>query len=141
MDDEEYKDDPEQTWQQLQAVLNGEDTFLTEQERTALERRYRLGAAVEADLEAFKNKKQTFFKTLNEFYAEQAVKGLKWGDYCRAKCSAPARYVGNGKCVYVSAMCNDLSHDDAAPAKGDEDTWPQADDDDLRAYCVRYKLT
>jgi hypothetical protein len=47
--DDEIEDDAEQTWHQLRAVLDGEDTFLTEQEQAAIERRYRLGAAVEAE--------------------------------------------------------------------------------------------
>jgi hypothetical protein len=41
-----------------------------------------------------------------------SARTVAFGDFVRAKCSAPARAIGNGKCVYVSAMCNDLSVDD-----------------------------
>ncbi len=46
------------------------------------------------------------------------------GDVCRAKCSAPARYIGGGKCLFVSSMCNGLSTDDARPATGGEERFP-----------------
>jgi hypothetical protein len=40
--------DANDTWAQLEAVLNGEETFLTEQEREVIKRRYFTGAALEA---------------------------------------------------------------------------------------------
>lgn len=32
---------------------------------------------------------------------------MKIGQKCIASCGAPAIYIGFGKCVWVSAMCND----------------------------------
>ena len=61
------------------------------------------------------------------------IQSLKWGDQCRAKCGAPARYIGNGRCLFVSASCNDLCKDDAAPPKGNEHEFPLPDDYDLRS--------
>lgn len=55
------------------------------------------------------------------------------GDVCRAKCGAPARYVGFGVALYVSAMCNDLSADDAKPAKGGETRLPLPENDAVLA--------
>lgn len=56
---------------------------------------------------------------------------MKPGDICRAKCSAPARYLMKGKCLFISAMCNDLMTDDAVPATGGEERFPLPSDADL----------
>lgn len=58
---------------------------------------------------------------------------LSFGDICRARCTAPARYLGNGKCLFVSAMCNELCIDDAASPTGEESNFPLPTDDELRA--------
>ena len=39
------------------------------------------------------------------------MKNLAFGDLCRARCSAPARYLGEGLCLFVSAQDNDLCVD------------------------------
>jgi hypothetical protein len=36
---------------------------------------------------------------------------MRPGDVCRARCTAPARYLAEDLCLYVSAMSNDLSVD------------------------------
>lgn len=46
------------------------------------------------------------------------------GHMCRAKCSAPAKYIGRGKCLFISAMDNDLCVDDAVPPIGNESSFP-----------------
>ena len=51
-------------------------------------------------------------------------KELQFGAPCRARCSAPARYIGFGKCLYVSAMCNDLGVDLAKEPTGNESDFP-----------------
>lgn len=33
---------------------------------------------------------------------------FKFGDVCRARCTAPARYFGDGFCLYISAQDNEL---------------------------------
>lgn len=63
---------------------------------------------------------------------------LKFGDFCRATCSAPARYFGHGMCLWVSSMCNDLMVTEAAEATGGEGRFPQGDDDMLRAAAAGY---
>jgi hypothetical protein len=39
---------------------------------------------------------------------EEGPKMLKFGDECRAACTAPARYLDDGLCVWVSAQNNDI---------------------------------
>lgn len=39
-----------------------------------------------------------------------------FGDYCRAKCTAPARFIGDGLCLYVSCQSNDFFIDEVDPA-------------------------
>ena len=56
---------------------------------------------------------------------------MKRGDVCRARCTAPARYLGEGKCVYVSAMCNEVEMDEARTPQGDEERFPLPSDADL----------
>jgi hypothetical protein len=55
----------------------------------------------------------------------------KFGDICRAKCGAQARYLRDGKCLFVCAMDNDLSVDDAVPAAGGEEKFPLPSDEHL----------
>lgn len=40
---------------------------------------------------------------------------MKTGDYCRAKCNAPARYLTDGLCLWVSSQSNDLCVSEAGP--------------------------
>ncbi len=61
------------------------------------------------------------------------------GDICRAKCSAPARYLADERCLYVSAMCNELSEDEACPATGGEERFPLPSWEDLRTWQERTK--
>ena len=56
------------------------------------------------------------------------------GDICRAKCSAPARYLGGGKCLFVSSMCNALCVDDARPATGGESALPLPTDAEVAEH-------
>ena len=65
---------------------------------------------------------------------------MQFGDLCRAKCSAPARYLGHGRCLFVSAMCNDLMDDEARPATGGEDRYPLPTHDDLMDFAERLRL-
>lgn len=43
---------------------------------------------------------------------------MNLGDYCRAKCGAPARYVADGFCLFVSAQDNELCLDRVGVGKG-----------------------
>lgn len=56
------------------------------------------------------------------------------GDPCRAKCSAPARYLGSGRCLYVSACGNELGEDDAEMPCGNEHDFPLPSDEDLKQW-------
>jgi hypothetical protein len=62
---------------------------------------------------------------------------MQFGQFCRAKCSAPARYIALGKCLYVSAQDNSLCVDDARPAVGGEDRLPHPSDDDLHEAGIK----
>ena len=64
------------------------------------------------------------------------VAKLKHGDICRAKCTAPARYLRDGKCMYICCQDNDLSIDDALPPKGGEERFPLPSDDHLEGACA-----
>lgn len=64
---------------------------------------------------------------------------LQPGDFCRAKTGNAARYVGEGKCVYVSAMTNDLFLADAIPAEGDEAKRVVPDMEDVQFALARLK--
>ncbi len=57
---------------------------------------------------------------------------MRLGDICRAKCTAPARYVDKGLCLYVSAQDNEIMMDKAAPAKGGEKRLPLPSDEMLQ---------
>jgi len=61
---------------------------------------------------------------------------LKTGDICRARCTAPARYLQDGLCLFVSAQDNDLGIDVAAPATGGEDRLPLPSDDHVEGARV-----
>lgn len=74
---------------------------------------------------------------LLEIKTEARKDSLKWGDVCRAKCSAPARYIGNGKCIYISSMGNERGVDDAEPPRGGEETFPLVDDGELKELTER----
>lgn len=56
---------------------------------------------------------------------------MERGDICRARCSAPARYLGQGKCVFISAMGNEVEMDEARPPGGGEERFPLPSDADL----------
>lgn len=56
---------------------------------------------------------------------------MRRGDVCRARCTAPARYLGNGQCVFVSAMGNEVEMDEARPPEGGEERFPLPSDADL----------
>lgn len=45
---------------------------------------------------------------------------MKFGDVCRTKSGAPALYVDDDMCLYVSAMTNELMVTEAAPPIGGE---------------------
>ena len=53
------------------------------------------------------------------------------GDLCRTTEGAPARYLVNGRAMYISAMCNEVCVSRARPATGGEDRFPLPDDDDM----------
>jgi len=59
---------------------------------------------------------------------------LPFGAICKARCSAPARSLGNGRCLFVSAMCNELSEDESMPPQGGEERYPLPDDEELRLW-------
>ena len=40
------------------------------------------------------------------------------GGLCRTTEGAPARYLGNGRAIYISAMCNEVCISRARPAIG-----------------------
>jgi hypothetical protein len=63
---------------------------------------------------------------------------LQFGDVCRAKCTAPARYFGYGKCLYISAQDNDFGVDDALPPLGNEIEFPLCCDEALHAASVAF---
>jgi hypothetical protein len=56
---------------------------------------------------------------------------MKHGDLCRARCTAPARYLAAGKCMFVSAMCNELALAAAVPATGGEERFPLPSDEEM----------
>lgn len=70
-------------------------------------------------------------------YYLHSVYVLEFGDLCRAKCGAPARYIGYGKALYVSSTTNELVIDDADTVLYDEGSGqacdlPLPDDRSLR---------
>lgn len=65
---------------------------------------------------------------------------MKFGDVCRARCSAPARYIGSGKALFVSAMDNDLGINDAIEPIGGEERLPLPSDDALKGAAIGLSL-
>ena len=49
---------------------------------------------------------------------------INFAEACRARCGAPARFIGDGLCLFISAMSNDLCVDMALPAIGGELSLP-----------------
>lgn len=68
------------------------------------------------------------------------MRNVSLGDLVRAKCTAQARAIGNGKCVYVSAMSNELCVDDIDMTAdwSNEYNLPLPDDEDLKHYAQRF---
>jgi hypothetical protein len=63
---------------------------------------------------------------------------LNVGDLCRTSEGAPARYIGGGKALYISAMCNDLSVSDARLARGNEGDFPLPTDEEVTQKALRF---
>ncbi len=63
---------------------------------------------------------------------------FKFGDICLAKCTAPARYFGHGKCLYISCSDNDLGIDDAESLYKNEHNFPLPTDELLSAANVGF---
>lgn len=65
---------------------------------------------------------------------------LKMGDYCRTKQGAPARYLFDGWCIWISTQDNSevVSHG-AKPPTGNEGTFPQVTDTEVRCAAVGLK--
>ena len=61
---------------------------------------------------------------------------MNHGDICRARCGAPARYLKDGRCLYISAQDNDLGVDWAKEATGGEERLPLPSDDMLEGACA-----
>jgi len=59
---------------------------------------------------------------------------FSFGDIVKAKCTAIGRYIGKGKCVYISAMCNDRFIDDVKEKCGNTYNLPVVDDKELENY-------
>lgn len=62
---------------------------------------------------------------------------IKFGDTCRARSGAPARYLQDGWCLFVSCMSNDLCITKAAPKEGREEEFPLPDDEDLDKALIK----
>lgn len=60
------------------------------------------------------------------------------GDVCRAGCGAPARYSGNGTCLFISCQDNDLCMDLALPPTGGEEKFPLPLDSEIKAFIFGY---
>ena len=63
---------------------------------------------------------------------------MKTGDYCRAKCNAPARYLTDGLCAWISAQDNDLCVGEAGP-KTMKPNLPTPSEDEVFACLVGLK--
>jgi hypothetical protein len=57
---------------------------------------------------------------------------MRFGDTCRAKNGAPARFIGYGFCMYVSAQSNCVHIAEAVPSTGGEERLPLPMDKTLR---------
>lgn len=66
---------------------------------------------------------------------------FSFGDIVRAKCTALGRYIGNSKCVYISAMTNDRCIDDIDVIGDHTNKYnlPVIDDEELKKY-KNYKV-
>ena len=62
-----------------------------------------------------------------------ADKELKIGDRCRARYTAPARYLGDGLCVYVSAQHSGRMIDEVGDGAPSPDL-PHVSDEELKAF-------
>jgi len=64
---------------------------------------------------------------------------MKFGDYCRTTHGAPARYMGEGLCVWISSQGNDVLvgrvRIEDARAKT---SLPYLDDDELKCFAAGY---
>ncbi len=70
-------------------------------------------------------------KALNLFSVSDM---FSFGDIVKAKCTATGRYIGKGKCVYISAMCNDRGIDDVKEKCENIRNLPVVDDKELENY-------
>lgn len=59
---------------------------------------------------------------------------LQPGDVCRTTEGAPARYIGFGRALYVSAMTNDLCRSTAVMPKGGEEKFPLPTDEEVACH-------
>lgn len=59
---------------------------------------------------------------------------MEYGQVCRSRSRRPARYLANGKCLFISPEDHTLAVEVAMPATGDEDCFPLPTDDALRRY-------
>lgn len=59
---------------------------------------------------------------------------LELGDPCRTKEGAPARYIGKGEALFVSASTNDLLVSRARLAQGGEERFPLPTDEEVRHF-------
>ena len=64
---------------------------------------------------------------------------MEIGDFCRAECGAPARYIGHSRCLYVSASTNDICEDYAKPWTGGEGNFPHVSDDNIEDWLNKTK--
>jgi len=55
---------------------------------------------------------------------------MKVGDRCRSKHGSPARYIGDGLCLWVCAQDNDLGVSEVGPGEPSE-TLPHPSDGDV----------
>lgn len=63
---------------------------------------------------------------------------MKLGDVCRAKCTAPARYLKDGRCLFIPVLDpNEFQEDDAIPPKGGEERFPLPTDEELQEWLKR----
>ena len=76
-------------------------------------------------------------KAYNEQLKQARVmRSVSFGDLVRAKCTSQARAIGNGKCVYVSAMWNELCVDaiDMTADWSNKYNLPLPSDEELKHY-------
>lgn len=59
---------------------------------------------------------------------------LKVGDVCRTHVGSPARYIGQGRALYVSCQDNDLAVGQARPPTGRETEFPLPSDEEVARY-------